>query len=148
MTAADPPKSPSRDLTPYTGEAASRPQGAKSKRAKAEARSPQDEATFTAQMIGQTGVRRGLKGGPPVLKQAQPCASPSLAGIDPAHGRHGCCADLQRIGLAAQFAAQRRDKTGRDVQQHHGAEQEKGGIGEGGEEQKLDQAADEQHHGH
>ncbi len=71
MTAADPPKSPSRDLTPYTGEAASRPQGAKSKRAKAEARSPQDEATFTAQMIGQTGVRRGLKGGPPVLKQAR-----------------------------------------------------------------------------
>ncbi len=71
MTAADPPKSPSRDLTPYTGEATSRPQESKPKRAKAEVRSPQDEATFTAQMIGQTGVRRGLKGGPPVLKQAR-----------------------------------------------------------------------------
>jgi len=71
MTAADPPKSPSRDLTPYRGEAASSPKGPKPKVAKAGARSPQDEATFTAQLIGQTGVRRGLKGGPPVLKQAR-----------------------------------------------------------------------------
>jgi hypothetical protein len=71
MTAADPPKSPSRDLTPYAGEGASAPKGAKPKAAKPGPRSPQDEATFTAQMIGQTGVRRGLKGGPPVLKQAR-----------------------------------------------------------------------------
>jgi hypothetical protein len=59
MTAADPPKAPSYELTPYTGDAASKP------------RAPQDEATFTAQMMGQKGVRRGLKGGPPVLKQAR-----------------------------------------------------------------------------
>ncbi len=71
MTAADPPRSPSRDLTPYTGEGASAPKGPKPKAAKAGARPPQDEATFTAQIIGQTGVRRGLKGGPPVLKQAR-----------------------------------------------------------------------------
>ncbi len=69
MTAADPPKSPSRDLTPYVGEAASKP--SRPKAAKSRARAPQDEATFTAQMIGQTGVKRGLKGGPPVLKQAR-----------------------------------------------------------------------------
>jgi hypothetical protein len=71
MTAADPPRSPPRDLTLYTGEGASAPKGPKPKAAKAGARSPQDEATFTAQLIGQTGVRRGLKGGPPVLKQAR-----------------------------------------------------------------------------
>ncbi len=69
MTAADPPKSASRDLTPYVGDAPSKPQG--SKPAKSAAASSQDEATFTAQMMGQTGVRRGLKGGPPVLKQAR-----------------------------------------------------------------------------
>jgi len=71
MTAADPPKSPCHDLTPYTGEAASGPRGPKGKSAKSGAASSSDEATFTAQMIGQTGVRRGLKGGPPVLKQAR-----------------------------------------------------------------------------
>jgi hypothetical protein len=71
MTTADPPKSPSHDLTPYTGEAASSPQGSKGKPAKSGAASSQDEATFTAQIIGQTGARRGLKGGPPVLKQAR-----------------------------------------------------------------------------
>ncbi len=71
MTAADPPKPLSRDLIPYAGEAASKPQAPKGKSAKAGARSPQDKATFTAQMMGQTGVRRGLKGGAPVLKQAR-----------------------------------------------------------------------------
>jgi hypothetical protein len=29
-------------------------------------------AVFAAQMIGQTGQRRGLKGGPPVLKADEP----------------------------------------------------------------------------
>ncbi len=71
MTAADPPRSSSRDLTPYTGEATSRPLGPKGKNAKSAAAPSPDEATFTAQMMGQTGVRRGLKGGPPVLKQAR-----------------------------------------------------------------------------
>jgi len=71
MTAADPPKSPSRDLTPYTGEAASNPHASKADRDPSDARSPHDEAAFTAQMMGQTGARRGLKGGPPVLKQAR-----------------------------------------------------------------------------
>jgi len=70
MTAADPPKSPCHELAPYTGEAASKPQVPKGK-AKSGAKAPQDEATFTAHMMGQTGVRRGLKGGPPVLKQAR-----------------------------------------------------------------------------
>ncbi|HEY5411147.1 MAG TPA: hypothetical protein VIJ94_10520 [Caulobacteraceae bacterium] len=32
---------------------------------------PTAEATFTAQMLGQTGQKRGLKGGPPVLEQAR-----------------------------------------------------------------------------
>jgi len=45
--------------------------GAAQSDAKPEARSPADEAAFTAQMMGQTGARRGLKGGPPVLKQAR-----------------------------------------------------------------------------
>ena len=32
---------------------------------------PVAEAAFTAQMLGQTGQKRGLKGGPPVLEQAR-----------------------------------------------------------------------------
>jgi hypothetical protein len=32
---------------------------------------PPAEAAFTAQMLGQTGQKRGLKGGPPVLSQAR-----------------------------------------------------------------------------
>jgi hypothetical protein len=60
-------------LTPYVSEGAppSKPKGPKTQRAKSGGRAPQDEATFTAQIIGQTGARRGLKGGPPVLKQAR-----------------------------------------------------------------------------
>jgi len=37
----------------------------------ARARSTAEEAAFAAQMMGQTGARRGLKGGQPVLKQAR-----------------------------------------------------------------------------
>jgi hypothetical protein len=70
MTATDPPKSLSRDLTPYVGDAASKPHGSEAQ-SKPGPRPPPDEATFTAQVMGQTGVRRGLKGGPPVLKQAR-----------------------------------------------------------------------------
>jgi hypothetical protein len=69
MTAADPPKSSCQDLTPYVGEAAST--SPEPKPTKSGGRSSPDEATFTAQMLGQTGARRGLKGGPPVLKQAR-----------------------------------------------------------------------------
>ena len=32
---------------------------------------PTAEAAFTAQMLGQTGQKRGLKGGQPVLEQAR-----------------------------------------------------------------------------
>jgi hypothetical protein len=32
---------------------------------------PPAEAAFTAQVLGQTGQKRGLKGGPPVLNQAR-----------------------------------------------------------------------------
>ena len=32
---------------------------------------PGAEATYTAQVLGQTGQKRGLKGGPPVLEQAR-----------------------------------------------------------------------------
>ncbi len=32
---------------------------------------PPVEAAFTAQVLGQTGQKRGLKGGPPVLEQAR-----------------------------------------------------------------------------
>jgi hypothetical protein len=71
MAAADPPLSPSKALTPCAADACGKPQGPKSKGAKAQARSPQDDPAFTAQMLGQTGARRGLKGGPPVLKQAR-----------------------------------------------------------------------------
>ncbi len=61
---ADPTRS--RDLTPYSAPETSDPEGTKPK-----VRSPAEEAAFTAQMMGQTGARRGLKGGPPVLKQAR-----------------------------------------------------------------------------
>jgi hypothetical protein len=36
-----------------------------------EASEPVAEAAFTAQVLGQTGQKRGLKGGPPVLEQAR-----------------------------------------------------------------------------
>jgi hypothetical protein len=36
-----------------------------------EASEPIAEAAFTAQVLGQTGQKRGLKGGPPVLEQAR-----------------------------------------------------------------------------
>ena len=32
---------------------------------------PEDEAEFAAQMMGQTGQRKGLKGGPPVMEAAR-----------------------------------------------------------------------------
>jgi hypothetical protein len=32
---------------------------------------PGAEAAYTAQVLGQTGQKRGLKGGPPVLEQAR-----------------------------------------------------------------------------
>ena len=32
---------------------------------------PPTEAAYTAQVLGQTGQKRGLKGGPPVLDQAR-----------------------------------------------------------------------------
>ena len=32
---------------------------------------PGAEAAYTAQVLGQTGQKRGLKGGPPVLEQAK-----------------------------------------------------------------------------
>ncbi len=66
MTAADPPRSPSRDLVPSAPAEAPRRDAPKAAR-----RPGPDEAIFTAQVMGQTGVRRGLKGGPPVLKQAR-----------------------------------------------------------------------------
>jgi hypothetical protein len=36
-----------------------------------DASEPVAEAAFTAQVLGQTGQKRGLKGGPPVLEQAR-----------------------------------------------------------------------------
>jgi hypothetical protein len=71
MSAADPPLSPSKALTPCAADASAKPDGSTSQGAKAKTRSPQDEPAFTAQILGQTGARRGLKGGPPVLKQAR-----------------------------------------------------------------------------
>ncbi len=38
---------------------------------KSDARKAKADAAFSAQMMGQDGVRRGLKGGPPVLEQAR-----------------------------------------------------------------------------
>jgi hypothetical protein len=64
--AAVPPRAPSRDLTPCGPDDAS-----KSQESTSQGRPPPEEAAFTAQMMGQTGARRGLKGGPPVLKQAR-----------------------------------------------------------------------------
>ncbi len=63
---ADPPRSPSRDLTPYVA-----PDASGSSTSEPRARSTAEEAAFTAQMMGQKGARRGLKGGQPVLKQAR-----------------------------------------------------------------------------
>ena len=36
-----------------------------------DAAEPVAEAAFTAQVLGQSGQKRGLKGGPPVLEQAR-----------------------------------------------------------------------------
>jgi hypothetical protein len=71
MTAADPPKSPCRALTPYVKDAASGPKRPHGEPAGPGVASTLDDPVFTAQMMGQTGGRRGLKGGPPVLKQAR-----------------------------------------------------------------------------
>jgi len=71
MTAADRPKSPSRELIPYAGEGAPQDRAPKPKSAPSAAGPSPDDAAFTAQMMGQTGARRGLKAGLPVLKQAR-----------------------------------------------------------------------------
>jgi hypothetical protein len=71
MTAADPPPSPSKALAPFRADTSPKEKEARPQQAKPGASSPKDAAAFTAQMMGQTGARRGLKGGPPVLKQAR-----------------------------------------------------------------------------
>jgi hypothetical protein len=71
MAAADPPPSPSKALTPYVAEASPKTKAAKTQYGESGAQPPPDAAAFTAQIMGQTGARRGLKGGPPVLKQAR-----------------------------------------------------------------------------
>jgi hypothetical protein len=71
MAAADPPPSPSTALTQYVADVSPKAKATKPQQGKSSAQPPPDAATFTAQIMGQTGARRGLKGGPPVLKQAR-----------------------------------------------------------------------------